>query len=242
MTIPITIPDVLACVYLAQAAVGLRRRAEDLVSVPAAHDDEILGPLLTADRPLAAGNVTTYASRGPLTDVRLAAAVVLTTRVIRGRRGAPKPGPVRFVIDPDALDHEAFEFVAGSEFGGPARRSGGGDRELALDYGDIGAGSGRVNVAVSQHGWDATRTASSGLNLHFYTRSGEAAGLREGGPAERGAPDPVARQRRVPLVLDLMLGRLSIAPTVTRVVCALEATDPATDERLADAMELLTGK
>jgi hypothetical protein len=243
MTDPITIPDVLACIYLAQAAVGLRPRPGGPESVPTAWGDETLEPLVKSSRPVAGlGDFTEYASDRPLTGVRLAAAVVLSTRVLCDRQGRPKPGPVHFTLARNAPAREAFEFVARSEFGAPSSRSGGDAGELELSYGGPGEAACHVYVAGPQSLSDPARAIGSGLDLHFHTGSGAVAQLREGDPAEREVPDPLARQRSVPLILDLVLGRRRVAPAITRVVCGLEATDLATDERLAHVMNLLIRK
>jgi len=218
MTAPITVPDVLACVYLGQTAAGIRPR-QSVTPL-----EEIIGPLRDSDRTIA-GAVRLDKGR----DLRLAAAIALTVRTLR-------PGPVCFHLGDDLLDHEVSRAVLEAEFGelAPSRCST--DDVMRSDR----ASASSCHVRVS-------RWAGAPGDLVFLVGDPEMAGaetgslepratdLREGAAAERKSPDPLARQRPVPLIVDLLMGRHR-RPARGRVVCELETTEETTDGQLVRAV------
>ncbi|XVU27905.1 hypothetical protein ACQPZJ_12915 [Actinoplanes sp. CA-054009] len=214
MSTPITVPDALACLYLAQAAAGIRPR-QSITPL-----EEIFGPLRKSGRTVAG-----VPSSGPGRDLRLAAAMALTVRTLR-------PGPACFHLGSGLIDHEVARGVLEAEFGALAPSRCGLDDVLRSDTDDA------CHVRVSRSADALGDLVFLVGSLETTSTKAQEADLREGTASDRASPDPLARQRSVPLIVDLLMGRRHLASR-DRVVCELETTEETTDGQLVHAVEQL---
>ncbi|MFD8387306.1 hypothetical protein ACFV2X_54025 [Streptomyces sp. NPDC059679] len=246
---PIAVSEVLACIHLAQAAHHQKRqngtgddshrgRFGDTSAL-----SDFLDPLLRAARPIAGMDaLKAYSGANSMTPLRLAATVVLTADVLWRQVRASDPGAVTFHLGPGAPSREAFEIVGISEFGQPVPEGESPDHQLHFVSG-AGEGTCKIHVAGPEISDRLALPQARPPDLDLFFRIGESrpadlVELREGSMLERAAPDPVARMRSVPLVLDLMMGRRRFDKTITRVVCEVEGADSVTDEQLIEAVNL----
>lgn len=246
---PIAVSEILACIHLAQAAhhqkcpngTGHDSHRDHFGDTSALSD--FLDPLLRAARPISGMDaVKAYSATKPMTALRLAATVVLTADVLWRQVRSSGPGAVSFHLGPGAPPREAFEIVGASEFGRPVSGDDSSDHQLHFATG-TGEGICRIHVTGPDIS-DRLAFPQAGppdLDLFFQigeSRPADLVELREGTLPERAVPDPVARMRSLPLVLDLMMGRRRFNKAITRVVCQVEGSDSVTDAQLMDAVNL----